>query len=250
MLETTDHGAVREIRFARPPVNALDPAFVQALDGALADAARSARAVVLSGRPGLFSAGLDLKALLALDRDALADFWRAFLSLLRSLATSPVPVVAALTGHSPAGGTVMSVFCDELVGAAGDFRMGVNEVQVGIVMPALIHAAVKRLVGAREAERLCVGGLLISMDEALRIGLVDEVAAPDDVVPRAVARCEALLALPPTAMTETRKLCRADLAEAFERIGPSFADSMNERWFTDETQATLRAVLAKLAAKK
>lgn len=250
MLEKIDHGAVREIRLNRSPVNALDPGLVAALDSAVRGAATSARAVVLSGNPGLFSAGLDMKALLALDSARLGEFWQSFQSLLRALATSPVPVVAAITGHSPAGGAVLAIFCDERVGADGEFIIGVNEVQVGLTMPALIHAAMKRLVGARQAERLCVGGLLVGMKEALRIGLIDELAAPDQVVARAVARCEALLQLPPQAMTNTRALCRADLVAEFDRVGPTFASSMNERWFSDETQQTMKAVLAQLAAKK
>ncbi|MCA1799219.1 MAG: enoyl-CoA hydratase/isomerase family protein [Xanthomonadaceae bacterium] len=250
MLEMIDHGAVREVHMNRPPVNALDPGLVAALDAAISGAASEARAVVLSGNPGLFSAGLDMKALLALDRAQLGEFWQSFQSLLRTLATSPIPVVAAITGHSPAGGAVMAIFCDERVGAEGEFVIGVNEVQVGLTMPALIHSAMVRLVGARQAERLCVGGLLVQMEEALRIGLVDELVPPDQVVARAVARCEALLKLPPKAMTNTRALCRADLAAEFDRVGASFADSMNERWFSDETQSTMKAVLAQLAAKK
>ena len=250
MLEKIDHGAVREIRLARPPVNALSPELVVALEAALADAGEQARAIVLSGQPGMFSAGLDMKALLARDRAQMAEFWAAFLALLKRLATSRVPVVAAITGHSPAGGAVMAIFCDQRVAAAGEFKIGVNEVQVGMAMPAIIHVAMARLVGARQAERLCVGGLLIGPDEALRVGLVDEVVAPDQVVARAVERAAALTKLPPQAMAHTRALCRADLAAAFERVQSGFADEMNAGWFSDETQATMKAVLAQLAAKK
>src|SRR5690606_10779045 len=92
MLETIDHGAVREIRLARPPVNALSPELVVALESALAAAAVDARAVVLSGQPGMFSAGLDMKALLARDRAQMLEFWGQFFALLRRLATSRVPV--------------------------------------------------------------------------------------------------------------------------------------------------------------
>ena len=249
MLETIDHGAVREVRLARPPVNALSPELVIALEQALAEAADHARAIVLSGQPGMFSAGLDMKALLARDRAEMAAFWGRFLALLRRLATSRAPIVAALTGHSPAGGAVMAIFCDARVAAAGDFKIGLNEVQVGMAMPSIIHAAMLRLVGAREAERLCVGGLLVSPDEALAAGLVDEVVEPELVVARAISRAGAYAALPPQAMARTRALCRADLAAAFDRVGADFADEMNAGWFSDETQSTMKAVLAQLAAK-
>lgn len=250
MLERIDHGDVHEIRMARPPVNALSPAMVQALSSALDESGRDARAIVLSGQPGMFSAGLDMKDLLQRNREEMVQFWNDFFGLLRRLATSPVPVTVAMTGHSPAGGAVMSIFCDVRVAAAGEFKMGVNEVQVGMAMPPIIHTGIKRLVGARQAERLCVGGLLIGPDEALRIGLVDEVVPVEEVIPRAIARSDNLLALPPKAMLATRQLCRADLVAAFEVLGEADADAMNAGWFSDETQGTMKAVLAKLAAKR
>lgn len=250
MLETIDHGEVTEIRLARPPVNALDPSLVAALDAALADAAGRARAVVLSGQPGMFSAGLDMKALLALDRVAITAFWESFFALLRRLSTSPVPIVAAITGHSPAGGAVLAMFCDRRIAAAGEFKLGLNEVQVGLAMPPVIFEGLRRLVGLREAEKMCVRGQLVGPEEARAIGLVDEVVPVEQVVPRALAYCEALVALPPGAMTATRRLCRADLAWLFDGIDAASAQAMSEAWFSDETQATMRAVLAALAAKR
>ncbi len=250
MLETIDHGKVTEIRFARPPVNALDPSLVAALDEALVEATGDARAVVLSGQPGMFSAGLDMKALLALDRAAITAFWESFFALLRRLATSPVPVIAAITGHSPAGGAVLAMFCDRRIAAEGDFKLGLNEVQVGLAMPPVIFAGLKRLIGVREAEKMCVAGSLIGPDAAQAIGLVDEVVPVEQVVPRALAYADSLVALPPGAMSVTRGLCRADLEALFAGIDTDTAREMSDAWFSDETQATMKAVLAALAAKR
>ncbi len=250
MLERIEHGPVTELRLARPPVNALDPALVDALSVAIDDAAGSARAIVLSGQPGMFSAGLDMKALLALDRARITEFWHAFFGLLGRLAAAPVPVVAAMTGHSPAGGAVLAIHCDARIAAAGEFKIGLNEVQVGLAMPPVIHAAMRRLIGVREAERMCVSGMLVGPERALAIGLVDEVAAVDEVVPLALAHCQRLLALPPAAMSATRALCRADLVALFEDIDTADAEAMSDAWFAEETQATMKAVLAALAAKR
>src|SRR5690606_5372216 len=137
MLEIVDHGGgVRELRLARPPVNALDPVLVADLRAAV-ERAESAgvRALVLSGGPRVFSGGLDVPALLALDRPAMEAFLADLLELLRALATSPVPVIAAVTGHSPAGGAVLAIQCDYRVMAEGDFRIGLNEVAVGLPLP-------------------------------------------------------------------------------------------------------------------
>lgn len=250
MLERIEKNDVLEIRFARPPVNALSPEFVHALLTEITQApARGARAIVLSGQPGMFSAGLDVPALLGLDKAAMQAFWKHFFGLAGAIACSPVPVAAAITGHSPAGGAVLALFCDYRVMAEGDFRIGLNEVQVGLALPPVIHAALVRQVGPREAERLAVPGLLIDPVEAQRIGFIDAVTSVDDVVANAHTWCRQLLAMPPNAMQQTRDLARADLVDLFNRLDANDYHVMNEGWFADETQATMRALVERLKKK-
>src|SRR5882757_2964240 len=168
MIKTLDHGAIRELRLDRPPVNALSPELIGALKKAIEFAPTDgARALVLSGAPGRFSGGLDVPLLLGLDRPAMATLWRDFYALLGAIAGSTIPIVAALTGHAPAGGTVLALFCDYRIMAEGDYKIGLNEVQVGIPVPPVILAGLRRLVGLRLGERLAVGGGLFPPREAL-----------------------------------------------------------------------------------
>lgn len=251
MLMQIEHEHILELRLDHPPANALDPALVHALRAAIESApAAPARALMLSGAEGMFSAGLDVPALLKLDPPAMSAFWREFIQLLRAIALSPLPIAAAITGHSPAGGAVLAIFCDTRIAAQGEFKLGLNEVRVGLPVPAVIYAALKRLIGARQAERLCLHGLLISPDEALRVGLVDQVLPVEQVIPTALEWCRSLLALPSQAVAATRKLARADLAALFSEHGDrSHADLMNV-WFSAETQAAMHAMVAQLAARK
>jgi 3,2-trans-enoyl-CoA isomerase len=251
MILTIDHGAVRELQFNRPPANAFSPEFIVALKQAVESAAQDgARALVLSGAPGRFSAGLDVPLLLTLDRPAMAFLWREFYALLGALARSPIPVAAAITGHATAGGTVLPIFCDCRVAARGDWKLGLNEVQVGLPLPPVIFAGLRRLVGAHQAERLAVGGLLISPDEAVRIGLVDEVVPLDRVVSRAVEWSRGLLALPVDAMAATRRRARADLFELFAAAFDLELEQVNATWWSPEAQTTLRVLVDRLARKK
>ncbi|MCR6700674.1 MAG: enoyl-CoA hydratase/isomerase family protein [Dokdonella sp.] len=250
MLETIDHAEIRELRLARPPVNALDPALVERLRTTIEAApADGARALVLSGAQGLFSAGLDVPALLALDRTAMRAFWSDFFSLCAAIARSPIPVVAALTGHSPAGGAVLATFCDYRIMARGPFRIGLNEVQVGLSVPDCIQAGLRRLVGTYRAERLMVAGTMVEAEQALAIGFVDELVDVDHVVPRALVWLGELLQLPPQAMAQTRRLARADLAAVFADVAAFPVDDFVEGWFSDESQATLQALVARLRSK-
>jgi enoyl-CoA hydratase/carnithine racemase len=250
MLESIRHDDILELRLARPPVNALNPALIAQLrDAVLAAPAQGARAIVLSGSPGLFSAGLDVPTLLGCDRDAMLAFWRDFNGLVGALGRCPVPTAAAITGHSPAGGAVLSLFCDYRVMAEGPFRIGLNEVQVGLFVPDSIQFALKRLVGAHRAERLMVAGAMIDAAEALRVGMVDELVPIADVVPHALAFCRGLTALPPLAMAATRRIARADLHAVLDEAERAPVDDFIDSWFGDETQRTLQGLVAKLKAK-
>jgi Delta3-Delta2-enoyl-CoA isomerase len=251
MLQTIQHDSIIELRMDRPPVNALNPDLISALRrGVTAATDQGARALVLSGAPGMFSAGLDVPTLLGLDRTGLAAAWRDFFGLCAALACSPIPVVAAITGHSPAGGAVLSIYCDYRVMARGPYKIGLNEVQVGLFVPDSIQHALRRLIGIYRAERLLVAGAMIGPEQALQIGFVDELAEPDDVIPRAIAWVGELLKLPPQAMSATRRLCRADLIAAVSNPDALPIDDFVNGWFAEESQSVLRALVARLKGGK
>ncbi len=251
VLEIIQHDAIHELRLSRPPVNALNPELVSTLRKAVLAAPKNgARGIVLSGHAGLFSAGLDVPTLLQLDREAMGAFWTEFVGLCEALGRSAIPIVAAITGHSPAGGAVLTLFCDYRIMARGDFRIGLNEVQVGLVVPEIIQAAMRRLLGAHRAERLMVAGAMVNAEEAHRIGLVDELIDTELVVGRAIGWLQDLLKYPPEAMSETRRIARADLHAEFDRINGAGDDEFAKRWFSAEAQHVLGELVAKLKAKK
>lgn len=250
-VSVRDHGAVRELSLSRPPVNALDPGLMQVLRSALREARQAGcRAIVISGRPGCFSAGLDVPALLRLDRAGIHQAWEALFSLLGEIAMSDLPIAAALTGHSPAGGAVLAICTDYRVFADGPYFMGLNEVEVGLPVPEVIHRVLTHVVGARTAERLAVSGALIGPAEALRCGLVDELAPAAEVVPRALAWLEAVLGRAPVAVADTRRRARQPLFEAFATVDDALIEKMVEAWFSPETQAATQALVARLARER
>lgn len=246
MIERHDHGPVRELRFANPPVNALNMALLQRLDAELAAAPQQGvRALVLSGQPGIFSAGLDAREITAAAAEPLRRFIDAFIRLQERLARSPLPVIAAITGHCPAGGTVLVLYCDHRVMAQGAFRIGLNEVQVGLYPGLTIYRAFERLVGSSKAARLLPRGVMLEPAEALAAGLVDELAAPEQVVPRALQLAAELLQLPPQAYARTRSLVRADLLRLFDEPAEDVSAVFGAQWLSDEARERLAALLAR-----
>ncbi|MGH8184608.1 MAG: enoyl-CoA hydratase/isomerase family protein [Rhodanobacteraceae bacterium] len=252
MLGTIEHDhGIRELKLARPPVNALNPELIAALRQAIEQAPRdNAQALLISGSPGLFSAGLDIPVLLQLDRPAMRAFWNDFFGVCAALARSRVPIAAAVTGHSPAGGAVLAIFCDYRVMARGEYKIGLNEVQVGLTVPACIQAGLRRLVGTYRAERLLVAGAMLDAEEALAAGLVDELTDVDHVVTRTLAWLEPLLTLPRQALLGTRAMARADLAKLFDDPATLPVDDFLDGWFAPEAQTTLHALVERLRNKQ
>jgi enoyl-CoA hydratase/carnithine racemase len=250
MLEILEHdGHIRELRLARPPVNALNLELLRALAAAGGAAPRDG-ALVVSGQPGVFTAGLDMRALLELDRDAVTQVFVEMWRVQRAIACAPVPVIFALTGHSPAGGTVLAIHGDYRVMALGDFRLGLNEVQVGLLPGGVIHGAFRRLVGGH-ATQLLSRGALIDPATALRVGLVDELCDASQVVVRAVEVAREYGALPREPMLRTRALARKDLVELFGNPGHAlvqereFAKLGADLFWVPATQERLRRMFAK-----
>lgn len=244
MIERHEHGPVRELRLANPPVNALNMALVQRLDAELAAAAEQhVPALVLSGQPGLFSAGLDVREVAAAAAEPLRRFIDAFFKLQERLARSPVPVVAAITGHCPAGGTVLALYCDHRVMARGPFRIGLNEVQVGLYPGLTIYRAFERLVGSAKAASLLPRGAMLDPDAALASGLVDELAEPEQVVARALELAVELTRLPPQAYARTRSLVRTDLLRLFDEPDEDVSAVFGAEWVGAEARERMAAML-------
>lgn len=258
MLERISHHGILELRLARPPVNALEEGILTELREAIESApGAGARAVILSGSPGVFTAGLDLPHLFHQDISAVESTWRAFGQVCRALAASPLLTVAAIGGHCPAGGAVISLYCDYRVmansprapdplAARGPFRIGLNEVAVGLFVPEAIQYALRRLVGPHRAERLMVAGAMPTAEEAVAIGMVDELAPVTEVTARALAWLESMLGLPQAALRETRRIARADLLASIEDPARMDLPRFVTAWQSAETQDVLRGVLARL----
>jgi 3,2-trans-enoyl-CoA isomerase len=250
MLEIINHDNVREIRMVRPPVNALNTELVENLIQSLRLAAEESEAVVISGREGLFSAGLDVSDLMQFDYDGMTTFWTLYFELLETVACSPVPVAAAITGHSPAGGAVICLMCDYRVMSNGKYRIGLNETRVGLILPSVLHNAMERLVGPRISEKMLVSGSLVYPEEALRIGLVDQLETGfDATVEHAVHWCQELLSLPRESMQGNRAVARAHFKQEFAQYDSVGVKLFVDGWFSDATQNVINTLLAQLKNK-
>jgi enoyl-CoA hydratase/carnithine racemase len=185
-LEVSDEG-VGTIRLDRPKVNALNAQVSreigEAIDTAAAD--EKVRAVVVWGGERVFAAGADIKEMADLDATRMFRYIGGFQDIFTRLERLPVVTVAAINGYALGGGCEMALACDLRV-CAEDSMLGQPEILLGIIPGAGGTQRLPRIVGVGRAKEIIYSGRFVSAQEALQIGLVQEVVAPDVVYERAV----------------------------------------------------------------
>jgi len=206
-------GALAFVHMDDGKANAFDADFFAELTKAL-DETADADALVIAGREGMFSGGLNLKALGSLDPESLLDMMVGFARTMHRIWLEPRPVVAAVTGHAVAGGTILAMASDHAVAADGPFRWGLNETAIGLAFPSWILAITRANVRNDRIEGLLLSGALISPAEALEVGYADEVVPADQVLAAAEAKASALAALPRAAYAATKQRLRGEASRA------------------------------------
>jgi enoyl-CoA hydratase len=187
--------------------NALSVAMIDALLGALDRADKEASAVVLAGRPEKFCAGFDLKVMMAGPEQATALLRRGS-ELLMKLYGFPLPLVIACTGHALAGGALVVLTGDVRIGAAGAFRIGLNEVSIGLPVPVLAMELARDRIKKLELQRATLEATIYSPEDAAKVGYLDEVVAPGELMARAKAEAARLGAFSRFPFSATKKRLR------------------------------------------
>lgn len=184
-LEVAD--AIGTVRLDRPPMNALNTQVWSELRDVADEAAvrSDVRAVVLYGGPKVFAAGADIKEMVAMSYTEMADRSGALQAACSAVARIPKPVVAAITGYALGGGCEVALCADQRV-CGDNARLGQPEIKLGVIPGAGGTQRLARLVGPAKAKDLVFTGRFVEAPEALAVGLVDRVVAPDDVYAAAV----------------------------------------------------------------
>jgi enoyl-CoA hydratase len=231
--------------------NAIDDAFIAAVNDALDDAEASpARAVVLTGHGRTFCGGLDLLRALALDRAALSRFVDSFDGLFLRVFAFPKPLVAAVNGHALAGGCLLALAADHRVMAPGPFFIGLNEVPLGIPLPAGCMEIVRAAVPPTSIAEALIEGRRYSPEEAARAGLVHRVAVEGAVVAEAQAKARSFAKGGADAVRDVKH----DLAESALARAAAHRDDRRERfldrWLAPDAQARMGAIRDELLRKR
>ena len=237
-------GEIAQVTLSRGKVNALNPEVVRELRGTFSELAASAsvRATILTGAGPFFSFGFDIPEFLGYTRAAFTDYLRNFTALYRELYVHPKPILAALNGHTVAGGCMIATVCDHRIMVTGKAKIGLNEVTFGASVFAGSVDILRHLTGQKNAERILLSGSLYSAEEATSLGLVDQVCEPDQLASSALETAGQFAAPDPVAFASIKRLLRMPIAE---RMKESEADSIREFidiWYSAQTREQLEKI--------
>ncbi len=205
--------------------------------------------VMITGRENFFSAGLDLIELYDYNEEEAKSFWHLFLNFTAKLTAFKKPIVAAINGHSPAGGCVIALACDARVMAEGKYIIGLNEVPVGIIVPNCIFSLYSFWLGKANATRSLLEGKLFNPEEALAIGLVDELVNPDSILTAAERKVRKYMAFESTTWSQSKLNIRKEIIEATSADQSADLDLMLKQWWSPNTRAILKTIISSLQRK-
>ncbi len=186
-------------------VNALSYDMLGALNEAIdeAEANDAVRAMVLTGREGKFSAGFDLSVMNGGDMAAIINLVADGGDLVRRLYGCAVPVVAASTGHALAAGALMLMGCDVRVSVDGPFKVGLNEVAIGMTLPDWAHTIAEQRLSKRHIQRAIANARLTDPAAAVDVGFIDRVVDTDELMASAMAEAAKMVPLDAAAYRRT-----------------------------------------------
>ncbi len=216
-IQTEIREAVAAIALDDGKANALSPELIAGIHHALDVAEKDAKAVVITGRPGRFSAGFDLKVLRQ-GPEAAVDLVTAGGQLFLRFLEFPLPIVVGCTGHAIAAGAIALMTSDYRVGARGEFQIGMNETAIGMTLPDFAIEFARERLSKRHFDRSIVHAEMYGPEGAIDAGFLDRIVAPDEVVTEAFGEAVRLAASPQPAFGNNKRLAHA---AAIERIrGP------------------------------
>ncbi len=196
-------------------VNAISPDVVAAFHAALDRAEADSAIVIITGTPGMFSGGYDLKVMTSGPQNAIA-LVAAGSGLARRMLAHPFPIIVACTGHAVAKGAFLLLSADYRVGVEGPFRIGLNEVQIGMTMHHVGIELARDRLRRSYFNRSVINAEMFEPQEALKAGFLDAVVEPEALMPTAHAMAEQMKKLNMTAHANTKVKARKALLETLD----------------------------------
>ena len=243
-LLVTQGKGIATVTLSRGKVNALNETFVQELDECFEQLKTDpeVKAVVLTGQGKFFSFGFDIPEFLRYSKEAFIRYLMKFASFYTKLFLFEKPVVAALNGHTIAGGCMIAIACDSRLMVSGKTMISLNEVTFGSSVFAGSVEILKYRVGAKAAESILYGGAMYSAEEAMQVGLIDQICSDEGLMEEAVKVAIALGAKDGSAFRAIKHLLRRPVADQFVKREKDSILEFVDIWYSESTWRNLQEI--------
>ncbi|XP_062706994.1 enoyl-CoA delta isomerase 1, mitochondrial-like [Aedes albopictus] len=250
--EVDDKTGYATVTLNRAPVNSLSLELMTEIVKTVDELERSnIRGMVLTSFSNkVFCAGLDIMEMVNPDLDRLRAVWTRLQDTWASLYGTSFPTVALINGHAPAGGCLLALCCEYRV-MCNNFNIGLNETQLGLAVPPWLQGTMRQTIGTREAEIHCIKGTMFNSQDALKIGLVDELAAENgEAMQRALHYLNTFKQMSPYARSATKLLMRNKDIEDMKRGRKEDVERFVENVMNSDFQNGLTVYLQSLKNRK
>ena len=248
-LKVTVDDGLATVEMINGKVNAIDTQLSEDLLAAFTalETDEAVTGVVLTGRPGCFCAGLDIKHMAGFTDETLRKFWHANLGALRAMVRLSKPFVCAVTGFAPAGGTILTLTADYRIMATGrKHTVGMNEFNMSLQIPQMFGDIYAAYLGEHRAWVAVQQATMYTAEQAREVGLVDEVLPEDEVLARAQKYCRKLMNVYAPVYANTKRYQRKNLLACVAGDIPAQVDEISENLNDPRFKMMLEMFMASL----
>ena len=243
-LAVSKDNGVATITLQRGKVNAINENLVHELDSCLTDleADPEIRSIILTGSGKFFSFGFDIPELLLFSPEEFTQLLIQFTNLYTRIFLFQKPVIAALNGHTMAGGCMLASACDWKIMVSGKSKIALNEINFGSSVFAGSAEMLAYSAGWKNTEKILYSGSLFTADEALELGLIDQLETEENLFNEAKKKAHELGEKDSTAFHSIKKLLRKPVADKMVKREEESIREVVEIWYSEKTWANLQKI--------
>jgi 3,2-trans-enoyl-CoA isomerase len=241
-VQYVNNQGIATVKLSRGKVNALNETVVDEITGCLKDLADDdgVKAVILTGTGKFFTFGFDIPEFLSYPKESFIRYLTKFTDLYAYLFLYPKPVIAALNGHTIAGGCMLAIACDYRIMVPGKAKITLNEINFGSSLFAGSVDILKLLLGQREAEKAVYNGTMYSAEEAYRIGLIDQISSEAELEADAIKTAGQYAEKDGVAFGSIKRLLRGPTADLILKRERDSIFEFVDIWYSESTWKNLQ----------
>lgn len=243
-IKTTTAAGIATVTLSRGKVNALNDDVVDEIESCFKQLENDGtiKAIIFTGQGKFFSFGFDIPGFLGYTREEFTRYIQKFCSLYTYLFLYPKPIIAALNGHTVAGGCILATACDYRIMVTGKAKIALNEAAFGSTIFSGSIDMLKVCAGQRNAELIAGTGRMFSAEEAREMGLVDKVADDDTLMKLSLEVAQDYASRYGPAYKSIKHLLRRPVADAFILREEESIKEFIDIWYSDETWKNLQQI--------